>query len=180
MEKLAARRSVAHGKRLSKHRILMINLALTWCGAGRGSGLAACRAEHDTQVAPRQLTAYSRARLAVGARSQQILEPNVPHSLRLQGILIGGVVLCFSKQQGYLLEDLKEMWVSWAVWRAVGTSAFAGPLVNGMTGPWQPLQSRVSCCLSMHRGHLERSLEHVHLFARNTLLTSLAHGAHRS
>lgn len=37
--------------------------------------------------------------------SQQILQPDVPHSLRLQGILIGGVVVLFSKQQVYLLGE---------------------------------------------------------------------------
>ncbi|KAL6747252.1 Rec8 like protein-domain-containing protein [Haematococcus lacustris] len=39
----------------------------------------------------------------------EILHPDVPHSLRLQGILIGGVVVVFNKQTHYLLEDLQEM-----------------------------------------------------------------------
>ncbi|GFH31096.1 uncharacterized protein HaLaN_30067 [Haematococcus lacustris] len=42
-------------------------------------------------------------------RSNEILHPDVPHSLRLQGILIGGVVVVFNKQTHYLLEDLQEM-----------------------------------------------------------------------
>ncbi len=36
------------------------------------------------------------------ARSEEVLHPDVPHSLRLQGILVGGVVVVFSKQQNYL------------------------------------------------------------------------------
>ena len=43
---------------------------------------------------------------------KRILAPDVPQSLRLQGILIGGVTLVFSRQQMYLLEDLQEMVVS--------------------------------------------------------------------
>ncbi|MEW5306007.1 MAG: hypothetical protein WDW36_008512 [Sanguina aurantia] len=39
----------------------------------------------------------------------QILQPDVPYALRLQGILIGGVVIIFSKQQLYLLEDLHDV-----------------------------------------------------------------------
>ncbi|GLI66951.1 hypothetical protein VaNZ11_011006, partial [Volvox africanus] len=37
------------------------------------------------------------------------MQPDVPHSLRLQGILIGGVVIVFNRQQLYLLEDLQDM-----------------------------------------------------------------------
>ena len=40
---------------------------------------------------------------------KRILAPDVPQSLRLQGILIGGVALVFSRQQLYLLEDLQDM-----------------------------------------------------------------------
>ena len=40
---------------------------------------------------------------------KRILAPDVPQSLRLQGILIGGVTLVFSRQQLYLLEDLQDM-----------------------------------------------------------------------
>ncbi|KAK9817781.1 hypothetical protein WJX72_002072 [[Myrmecia] bisecta] len=40
---------------------------------------------------------------------KQILTPDVPHALRLQGILIGGVVIIFSKQQMYLLDDCNDM-----------------------------------------------------------------------
>lgn len=43
--------------------------------------------------------------------SNQILHPEVPHSLRLQGILIGGVVVVFNRQASYLLEDVHEMMV---------------------------------------------------------------------
>lgn len=41
--------------------------------------------------------------------SNQILSPDVPHSLRLQGVLIGGLAIVFDRQQSYLLEDLQEM-----------------------------------------------------------------------
>ncbi|KAG2430546.1 hypothetical protein HXX76_010066 [Chlamydomonas incerta] len=61
---------MAHGKKLSKCKILGINV---------------------TDVC------------------KQIMQPDVPHSLRLQGILIGGVVIVFNKQQIYLLEDLQGM-----------------------------------------------------------------------
>ncbi len=44
--------------------------------------------------------------------SNQILHPEVPHSLRLQGILVGGVVVLYNKQQVYLLEDVQDMVVS--------------------------------------------------------------------
>jgi hypothetical protein len=43
--------------------------------------------------------------------SNQILSPDVPHSLRLQGILIGGVVVVFNRQAVYLLEDMQDMMV---------------------------------------------------------------------
>ncbi|KAG2483483.1 hypothetical protein HYH03_017665 [Edaphochlamys debaryana] len=62
--------TMAHGKKLSKCKILGINV---------------------TDIC------------------KQILQPDVPHSLRLQGILIGGVVIVFNKQQIYLLEDLQDM-----------------------------------------------------------------------
>jgi hypothetical protein len=49
-----------------------------------------------------------RARLA-GVRLAQIcdavLSPNVPHSLRLQGILVGGICVVFQRQQAYLLGE---------------------------------------------------------------------------
>jgi hypothetical protein len=32
-----------------------------------------------------------------------VLSPNVPHSLRLQGILVGGICVVFQRQQAYLL-----------------------------------------------------------------------------
>jgi len=41
--------------------------------------------------------------------SNQILHPEIPHSLRLQGILVGGVVVVYTKQQVYLLEDVQDM-----------------------------------------------------------------------
>ncbi|KAG1669642.1 hypothetical protein FOA52_010802 [Chlamydomonas sp. UWO 241] len=62
--------SMAHGKRLSKQKLLQIHL---------------------TEIC------------------SQVLAPDVPHSLRLQGILIGGIALVFAKQQAYFLEDLTEM-----------------------------------------------------------------------
>ncbi|KAF6253892.1 Rec8 like protein-domain-containing protein [Scenedesmus sp. NREL 46B-D3] len=37
---------------------------------------------------------------------QEILQPGVPHSLRLDAILIGGLVIVFNKQQAYLLGKL--------------------------------------------------------------------------
>ncbi len=43
---------------------------------------------------------------------KSILTPDVPQSLRLQGILIGGLAQVFSRKQIYLLEDLKDMIVS--------------------------------------------------------------------
>eukprot|EP00878_Enallax_costatus_P006154 GHUV01006450.1.p1 GENE.GHUV01006450.1~~GHUV01006450.1.p1 ORF type:complete len:677 (+),score=272.17 GHUV01006450.1:324-2354(+) len=62
--------TLAHGRKLSKGKIISINL--------------------------REIC-------------QEILQPGVPHSLRLQGILIGGVVIVYNKQQSYLLEDLQDM-----------------------------------------------------------------------
>ncbi|EFJ49817.1 hypothetical protein VOLCADRAFT_117141, partial [Volvox carteri f. nagariensis] len=56
--------TMAHGKKLSKIKILGINV---------------------TDVC------------------KHIMQPDVPHSLRLQGILIGGVVIVFNRQQLYLL-----------------------------------------------------------------------------
>lgn len=59
--------------------------------------------------------------------SKQILQPDVPHSLRLQAILIGGIALVFAKQQMYFLEDLKGLMVSclpWTfIWAASATVA---------------------------------------------------------
>jgi hypothetical protein len=39
----------------------------------------------------------------------ELLEPAVPHALRLQGILCAGVTRVFSKQQTYLLHDCQDM-----------------------------------------------------------------------
>jgi hypothetical protein len=39
------------------------------------------------------------------ACSEEIIHPEVPHSLRLQGILVGGIVVVFTKQQNYLLGE---------------------------------------------------------------------------
>jgi len=47
--------------------------------------------------------------IQIGDICKRILAPDVPQSLRLQGILIGGVTLVFSRQQLYLLEDLQDM-----------------------------------------------------------------------
>ena len=40
------------------------------------------------------------------------MDPEVPQALRLQAILVGGIVLVHAKQQLYLLEDAQEMLVS--------------------------------------------------------------------
>ena len=42
------------------------------------------------------------------ACSDKILEPEVPHALRLQGVLVGGVTIIFNKQQKYLLGDVLD------------------------------------------------------------------------
>uniref|UniRef100_A0A061SCS7 Rad21-like protein n=1 Tax=Tetraselmis sp. GSL018 TaxID=582737 RepID=A0A061SCS7_9CHLO len=39
---------------------------------------------------------------------EQLLDPEVPHALRLQGILCAGVTLVYSRQQTYLLHDCQE------------------------------------------------------------------------
>ena len=38
-----------------------------------------------------------------------LLEPEVPHALRLQGILCAGVAIVFQRQQDYLLHDCQDM-----------------------------------------------------------------------
>ena len=42
------------------------------------------------------------------ACSDKILEPEVPHALRLQGVLVGGVTVIFNKQQKYLLGEMLD------------------------------------------------------------------------
>jgi len=44
-------------------------------------------------------------------RSEKILHPEVPQALRLQGILMGGVVIIYSRQTHFLLEDCKDIMV---------------------------------------------------------------------
>lgn len=44
--------------------------------------------------------------------STKIMDPEVPQALRLQAILVGGVVVVFTRQSGILLEDAQEMVVS--------------------------------------------------------------------
>ena len=39
------------------------------------------------------------------------MQPEVPQALRLQGILMGGVVIIYSRQTHFLLEDCKEVMV---------------------------------------------------------------------
>ncbi|GLI58383.1 hypothetical protein VaNZ11_000007 [Volvox africanus] len=46
--------------------------------------------------------------ISVSDVCKHIMQPDVPHSLRLQGILIGGVVIVFNRQQLYLLGRLRE------------------------------------------------------------------------
>jgi N terminus of Rad21 / Rec8 like protein len=43
--------------------------------------------------------------------SDNIMRPEVPQALRLQGILMGGVVIIYSRQTQFLLEDCKEVMV---------------------------------------------------------------------
>ena len=43
------------------------------------------------------------------------MDPEAPQALRLQAILVGGVVFVFSKQLGILLEDAQEMLVGSAL-----------------------------------------------------------------
>ncbi|CAK0736308.1 hypothetical protein CVIRNUC_000725 [Coccomyxa viridis] len=38
-----------------------------------------------------------------------IMDPEIPQALRLQGILIGGIVIIFNKQQHYLLDDCNDV-----------------------------------------------------------------------
>lgn len=45
------------------------------------------------------------------ACSDNIMRPEVPQALRLQGILMGGVVIIYSRQTHFLLEDCKEVMV---------------------------------------------------------------------
>lgn len=42
---------------------------------------------------------------------KKLLDPDVPQALRLQAILVGGVVVVYHKQSLFLLEDCNEMLV---------------------------------------------------------------------
>lgn len=39
------------------------------------------------------------------------MDPEVPQALRLQAILMGGIVIVHARQEGFLLEDAQEMLV---------------------------------------------------------------------
>lgn len=92
-------RTTAHGKKLSKIKIMGINLTDIWCANGRGAGKgregpAPVCLTHDPWVGLPVATPPP-ARILPGCPrfppcSKEILQPDVPHSLRLQGILIGG------------------------------------------------------------------------------------------
>jgi hypothetical protein len=124
-------RTLAHGRKLSKGKIISINVREIWCAAkqlaavhacteGQLSPHAACTpyeqrgtllpgpAQHSTaqqstacnqcasvqsaRWVPRSSTrCYSCCRkLCAVCCSDEIMQPGVPHSLRLQGILVGG------------------------------------------------------------------------------------------
>ncbi len=55
------------------------------------------------------------------------MDPEVPQALRLQAILVGGIVIVHAKQQVYLLEDAQDTLVS----RLVVGSLVAGECVQG-------------------------------------------------
>ncbi len=45
-----------------------------------------------------------------------MMDPEVPQALRLQAILVGGIVIVHAKQQVYLLEDAQDTLVSRPGW----------------------------------------------------------------
>lgn len=58
------------------------------------------------------------------------MDPEVPQALRLQAILVGGIVIVHARQQVYLLEDAQEMLVgaALAVWLRFGAGLCTGLL----------------------------------------------------
>ena len=78
--------------------------------------------------------------------SKKVMDPEVPQALRLQAILVGGIVLVHARQQLYLLEDAQEMlvggWVGgWVGGCLVGPSRALGGCwqVVGAVGCWRVL-----------------------------------------
>jgi hypothetical protein len=47
------------------------------------------------------------------------MDPEVPQALRLQAILVGGIVIVHARQQVYLLEDAQEALVRGEGWSHV-------------------------------------------------------------
>jgi N terminus of Rad21 / Rec8 like protein len=64
----------------------------------------------STLIPPAGRNRYGSCADAVGC-SDNIMQPEVPQALRLQGILMGGVVIIYSRQTHFLLEDCKEVMV---------------------------------------------------------------------
>ena len=71
--------------------------------------------------------------------SNKIMDPEVPQALRLQAILVGGIVIVHAKQQGFLLEDAQEMLVRPA---AAGCWPGAAVCWPGAAGCWHRWPAR--------------------------------------
>lgn len=70
--------------------------------------------------------------VSVADTCKKLLDPDVPQALRLQAILVGGVVVVYHKQSLYLLEDCNEMLVG-------GAEALPGCLLHFCVG--RPLKN---------------------------------------
>lgn len=60
--------------------------------------------------------------------STKVMDPEVPQALRLQAILMGGIVIVHAKQEGFLLEDAQEMLVG----AGRGSVVVVSGLVDGL------------------------------------------------
>lgn len=72
--------------------------------------------------------------------SDKILEPEIPHALRLQGILVGGIVRIYNKQQTYLLGKISSSKWSFAFFH----KDFTPPAVN-ILALWLIIWLKISC-----------------------------------
>lgn len=76
------------------------------------------------------------------------MDPEVPQALRLQAILVGGIVIVHARQQVYLLEDAQEMLVGprCACWVRACCQLLARPGSQGRGGgPGRLLRGSAAC-----------------------------------
>ncbi|KAI7836928.1 hypothetical protein COHA_009260 [Chlorella ohadii] len=90
----------------------------------------------------KKLNKGSIMKVNIAEACDKVIDPEAPHALRLQAILVGGIVFVHAKQQYFLLEDVQEMlvgaaaaggdcWFCWCCGEAAGEAAAAKVTLGG-------------------------------------------------